>query len=955
MSDETEQMMVECLQQTLSQNGQARREAEKYLESVDHNEGFLMLLVRVMVRDDVDKTVRQAASIAFKNCIKRRWSAEENPIAASDKGEVKENIIQIMINTPDYAQKQICDAIAQIAESDFPENWLELVPSLKEHIESNDFHVIAGVLQAADPIFWKYRYAARSDELWTEIQYVLDGLAEPLTNLFQNCLQNIQENANNLGSMGDTLTACELVLQIFQSLNSQDIPEFFENHLKLWSDGFLELLKLPEIPDLATSDPEIPGIVEKVKSQISVCVSLYAQKYDEEFQDYLPSFVDVVWNLLTTTTLDMKNDYLVCTAMAFLTCVASRQHNQDLFSNEDTLKAICEQVIIPNMKLRESDEEMFNFDPDEYIRRDMEGSDVDTRRRAANDLVRGLCVFFEDPVTDIFTQYVSTLLEEYESNPGDNWQSKDCAIFLITSLAVRSKTVQAGTTKTNEKIPIEDTFNSVIAVDLQGGTNDVLVADALKYVFAFRGQLSNDLLNMCFPVIINHLVSESNVVNSYAACCVERLLYLKREKMPVITAETVQGCLEALLTNLFDALNLPDNGENEYIMKAIMRTIVSCKEAVSPYIFLIIEKLSEKLLQIAKNPGNARFTHYLFESLGCAIRFSCGENVSLVESFEEALFPPFQTLIENEIEEFQPYIFQLLAQLLELRPAPIPEPYLNLFPSLPNPMYWETGANTVPLVRLLRAFISTGGGELFGSEEGQNQLRAILGVFQKLIASRRFDLDGFSLIQTMIEHLPAEVLNEYMSTVITLILTRMTKQKTANFISGFITFACFLAGIQGAEACIQQFESVKQGLFTKVINRIVEDVAKVSGSVERKICVVGMIRLLSSNVFVQQYENNWATMLYECVKVVELPPEEAEEEELEFDSSEQSGYKAKYVKLAYAGAVEYDPFTSIGDMDVFIGQSLGTIFSQFQELQNLISQDIAPTVNKYLLSAGISL
>ena len=41
-------------------------------------------------------------------------------------------------------------------------------------------------------------------------------------------------------------------------------------------------------------------------------------------------------------------------------------------------------------QLRESDVELFEDNAEEYIRRDLEGSDVDTRRRAACDLVKGL-------------------------------------------------------------------------------------------------------------------------------------------------------------------------------------------------------------------------------------------------------------------------------------------------------------------------------------------------------------------------------------------------------------------------------------------------------------------------------------------------------------------------------------------------------------------------------------
>lgn len=111
-----------------------------------------------------------------------------------------------------------------------------------------------------------------------------------------------------------------------------------------------------------------------------------------------------------------------------------------------------------------ADEEAFEDNAEEYITRDLEGSgmlmlhsifqtlsllywiippgltDIDTRRRAACDLVRGLCKFFEGPVTGIFSGYVNSMLTEYAKNPGVNWKHKDAAIYLVTSLASKAQT-----------------------------------------------------------------------------------------------------------------------------------------------------------------------------------------------------------------------------------------------------------------------------------------------------------------------------------------------------------------------------------------------------------------------------------------------------------------------------------------------------------------------------------
>lgn len=54
----------------------------------------------------------------------------------------------------------------------------------------------------------------------------------------------------------------------------------------------------------------------------------------------------------------------------------------------------------------DSDAELFEDNPEEYIRRDIEGSDVDTRRRAACDLVKVLSKYFEGKIMEIFGAYI---------------------------------------------------------------------------------------------------------------------------------------------------------------------------------------------------------------------------------------------------------------------------------------------------------------------------------------------------------------------------------------------------------------------------------------------------------------------------------------------------------------------------------------------------------------------
>jgi len=55
-------------------------------------------------------------------------------------------------------------------------------------------------------------------------------------------------------------------------------------------------------------DREEAGLLEQVKAQICENITMYAQKYDEEFCSHLPNFVTTVWNLLITTGSHVKYD-----------------------------------------------------------------------------------------------------------------------------------------------------------------------------------------------------------------------------------------------------------------------------------------------------------------------------------------------------------------------------------------------------------------------------------------------------------------------------------------------------------------------------------------------------------------------------------------------------------------------------------------------------------------------
>jgi len=246
---------------------------------------------------------------------------------------------------------------------------------------------------------------------------------------------------------------------------------------------------------------------------------LYIGKYEEEFAPFYQTFLKDIWTLLLKLPQDSRYDILVTSAILFMSSASTSVHYA-LFKEPGVLKTICEQIVIPNLKLRDIDIEMFEDNPIEYVRRDIEGSDSDTRRRSAIELIKGLRKYFEAETTQICAAYIDGMLQQYTADPKSNWWTKDIAIYLVTALAVKGSTVAKGITEVSELVPIVNFFATQILGELQNENPPAMVlkADALKFSSTFRQQIPKEAYTVLFPLFIKSLTGKTSyVVQTYAA------------------------------------------------------------------------------------------------------------------------------------------------------------------------------------------------------------------------------------------------------------------------------------------------------------------------------------------------------------------------------------------------------------------------------------------------------
>jgi exportin-2 (importin alpha re-exporter) len=605
--------------------------------------------------------------------------------------------------------------------------------------------------------------------------------------------------------------------------------------------------------------------------------------------------------------------------------VAKPARHRALFASPQTLQQICEKVILPNMALRTTDLEDFEDDPLGYVRRELEGSDAETRRRAAGDLVRGLLEGFEKQVTDIFGKYVSSYLTAYEGNRAKNFLQKDTALYLLTSLSARSVAASTGATKINENIRTLDVFTTNILPDLQDdpklwpkGVNPIVKVGCLKYILMFRTQLSRSDLLGIMPFLVHHLDHPNPVVYTYAAVCIERILAMKHATTAKLefVGKDIQSFAPILLEKLFgliersgSALQPAKLAENDYLMKCIMRTVMTLRGDVVPFAGTIINKLTSIIGVISSNPSNPKFNHYAFETLGGMVRFVCPGNADAVKQFEELLMPSFQGVLSHDVQEFMPYVFQILSQLLEFHTT-TPAIYQTIFPTLLQTNLWDSHGNIPPLVRLLQAYLEKGGRDIVAS----GKLTPMLGIYQKLIASKLNDTHGFELLNSIFDHVPAADLTPYLKHMVVLLLNRLQKFKTAKFTRGFLMWCMHVINSEtfGPEALLQLFDSIQPNLFSMVLGQIlVAEISQVVSMEERNVVLMGMIKLFPHLLKNPAYQSTLTPLLSALANLLVVPEaqdagNEFEDELAALEMEESAGYQASFTRLATVGKKKRD-------------------------------------------------
>ncbi|KAI0283530.1 CAS/CSE protein [Russula brevipes] len=818
---------------------------------------------------------------------------------------------------------QIAESVSLIAELDFPERWPDLIDQLVQCLSSDDFMINFGVLETAHSIFRSWRSQARSDAFWSTIKLVHSKFLASYFRLFQLTISRLLASP-------DALLAQTMATGYFMQLMEWNPPQ-------LQTD--------PEEPT--------PSLPSRIRTGVLEIAELYVKLYPEMLarSQSVGTFVKKVWELVGGgKQLGIAYDQLVSQSLRFISTAIRSGAYRDIFETRDTIQGLIAGVVVPNLALRTRDVEAFEDTPLEYVRGELQVSEISTPRQAAADVVKALTSAGpenEVATTAIVSEWISRALSEAAQGGEFGWKSKDAAVYLFEAVATRSGTLAQGVTATNPNVNIVQWFADHIFGDLQAGGSGVHPSSS-------------------------RLDSQDVVVYTYAAVALDRILSMRVGDSAVLCAFSstdVQPFASQLLNVLLSKIEArpsPERvAENDFLMRCITRVIITAKQGLGEAYADVLRRLVSILRVISKNPSNPNFDQYLFESISgliLRVQFIGGALPDSISIFEPTLFPPFTEILQGDIDQYIPYVFQVLAQMLTLHKG-VPVEYRTLLPFLLTPAIWAQKGSIPGLVALLRAFLARDAAAMVET----NQHIPVLGIVQqRLIPSKANDGWGFELLQSVVQHVPLNSLQPYFRQIIVTLLTRMQQNKTNSYVYYFVYFLLYTLAVNAngltPDFLIQTVEEIQPGLWSQIVSNFVVPQTAQLVVKDRKVAAVGLTRLLTQSTLSLRDPNvkTWPALLVQLVGLFREPKAFATAEDAgtgltNIDLEEQAaGYQAAYSKLATAATPPRDPVAYAGNVRTYVTGEITRLVATQPDVKALIAQADQSQIRPFLSSLGVS-
>ena len=711
----------------------------------------------------------------------------------NSKTYFKENVLPLMLTVEPSLLPNIMEMIKIIVQNanGYLIIWPKLMNFIGDILNKHDLAKSKHIYQLLTKVIKRYHLESKSEPLFREIINTMKYICQPMTDDALTIMKYFndynQSNANN-DIMKECLITINKIMSIFYSLNYQDFPEFFEDHLKEWITILNDVVLLPnKTSKINTIDPSLHDLVTKVKAKTLKNINLYYSNYYEDVEQYVNQFCSSVWTLMCQSKISDNYSKLMKELLDFFKWGFQMQRIKNL--TIDQLNQIIENIILPNLTMTDTERDEFLDNPLEFLKIEFEEYDMSSNKYYSINLLQIIISNYPDVNKQIIVPKINNFLSEYNQDQKKNCYKKIMAINLLFASCIKTFAQRFGVTELNPNslfTDIDSLINEIFVKEFQNYNSPKIVQIfCLKFLSTFRLQISDkNKLGQIILMLIEVLNNCSEVTQNACLLCLDLIINMK-------DLDTRKSKTEEIINNdnifnklISSLLNFISRNTNIFAMRCFFRALKLTQDQKLQSLSDSINTSMDTILKlIINNSQNDEFNYYFFET--CALimkKFEIKNNnntsdLTLIKKFENTLRSDLNVILQNNVTDLLGYTMQLFAFYL-YKTNDNNEFYQNILTViLTNENTWDINMKYLypPSIEFIKVIFITN--KQFC--ENKNVIDLLFKICQTLLTNKSFNF-VFQLIEYLVNYVNANVYGENLTQFLKITNTIAVQNITTN-------------------------------------------------------------------------------------------------------------------------------------------------------------------------------
>ncbi|KAM3136652.1 hypothetical protein pb186bvf_011288 [Paramecium bursaria] len=589
-----EQQIVHALQLTLGNNQTSINQGEGLLTQLKQAQGFSLAILQVVDNPQYQDPIRLSALVNFKTFVEKQW---KKSISVNEQEVIRAQIIDALVRVVENKKlrSQYEDLIFKLVAMDYPQNWPQLGDQIAAKLQNaQSFEQAWGTLLALRRATENFQFLLEDDR--KPLEPLVIKTFPYLENLFQKSLEQYNDQTGEL---------IKVILKIFHHAFHLQLPFYLKdvNVLSRWIGYIDTIISFPVPQNLLTLpvDEEEETRREKTyqwtnKKWATRIATRFMQKYcnknmvDKDIlplcshitQNYAPVLLQKLYQLLINKQ-QFAGPRTCLFALKYLFYALKNPHTLALL--KPYFQQILFDIALPRMQLTARDANLWQNEPEEYIRR-LEDFSVSTYniKNSANDLLAELCKQQNETGQSyllVFLQHTSLCLQtgiDPCTNQPLDILKKEALLWGIESQADQILKIE------NIQQSMEQLLEKHILPELQSQIG-FLKARACQ-VYEQYGTIQ--------------FVNKQNVVaavQGISACIVDKELPVRVAAAisfsSILTHQEAQQLIRPQLNQVLEIyIKLMDIIDNEKLVKSLEEIVKQFQKEITPYAVQLINHLA---------------------------------------------------------------------------------------------------------------------------------------------------------------------------------------------------------------------------------------------------------------------------------------------------------------------------------------------------------------------------